>query len=130
MIPSDVPFENPSRGIQYLGGAQMASASAFSGPNANTLLQREYEDLAVTDLAVGLGPATLGDRLDCGLDEFVVHRDLDCSFLSRLTLISCPAIDLREPELPAETLDLQDRQPEDLNIASRLSGPPRACRAE
>src|SRR5262249_39265340 len=51
--------------------------TALAGANPNAVVQREDEDLAVADLAVGSAASCFEDGVYCGFDEILIHRDLE-----------------------------------------------------
>src|SRR5580765_2364678 len=77
--------------------------AGLAGADANDLLQRRDEDLAVADLA-GTGRGL--DRLDDPVDDRIVDRGLDLHLGQEIDHVFGAAVELRMPLLPAEPLDL------------------------
>src|SRR5205823_4109139 len=91
----------------------------LSRPDAQAILQRQDEDLAVADAPFRPGAARLHDRVHRRLDEVLVDRDLQLHLVQELHRQLVAAINLRMAHLPAETLDVDDGQAEDLDLAER-----------
>src|SRR5438874_2254173 len=58
--------------------------AALAGADADAVLQRQDEDLAVADAALGAGAAGLHDGVDRRLDEVLVNRDLQLHLAQQL----------------------------------------------
>src|SRR5258708_4698568 len=89
----------------------------LAGADAQRLLDRRDEDLAVTDLA---GVGGLLDRLDGALDLGVVDHDLDLHLGQEAHQVLGAAIDLGLALLAAEALDLADGQARDAHAGQRI----------
>src|SRR5215218_1858280 len=74
---------------------------ALAGADADRVLERQNEDLAVADPAGVPGPGGVDDGLDRGLDERVVDRDFELELGQEPNLELLPAVDLGVPLLPA-----------------------------
>src|SRR5262245_46218795 len=83
-------------------------AAAFAGADADRVLERQDEDLAVADAAGLPGPGRMDDRLDGRLDKRVVDGDLELQLRQQADLDLLPAIDLGVPLLPAAPADVRD----------------------
>src|SRR5262249_14880290 len=82
--------------------------------------QREDEDLAVADLALGAGSTGLDDRVDGRLDEIFVHRDLKLHLPEQIHRELVTAVDLGKALLAPKALNVGDRQAEDLHLGKRF----------
>src|SRR5262249_29858417 len=81
-------------------------AAAFAGTNADAVLQRQHEDLAVADLSRLGGAGGMHDRLDGGLDEGVVDGDFELELGQQPHLELAAAVDLGVAALPAAAADV------------------------
>jgi hypothetical protein len=75
--------------------------TAFSGPDANRLLDVEHEDLAVADAA---GVGGLNDRVDGLLEQLVRERDLDLDLRQEIDDVLGAAVEFGMSLLSAEAL--------------------------
>src|SRR5882672_11390165 len=75
----------------YGGGTSDGGVAVLVGADADDILQREHEDLAVADLA-GLGGA--GDSGDHLGDDVVGHGDLDLHLGQEVHGVFAAAVDL------------------------------------
>src|SRR3954452_6779436 len=83
--PNHVPTGARPKRCKSRGGARPALRSdpirsdrlgpSLAGPDADAILHRQDENLAIANLTVGAAPARLDDRADGRLDEILVHRD-------------------------------------------------------
>src|SRR4051794_33547827 len=116
----DVPFRVVAPLIRIATPSDTISsdgvASALAGPDPDAFLERDDEDLAVADLALGTAPAPLDDGSDRHVHEIIVDGDLELDFPEQVDLEFRTSIDLGEAELPAEALDLGDGEPVDLDL--------------
>src|SRR5690606_23336461 len=78
--------------------------TALAGADANHVLQRVHEDLAVADAA---GVGRLDDGLHDLVHEIVAARDLDLDLGQEVDDVLGAAIELGVALLPAEALDLR-----------------------
>src|SRR5579883_365568 len=92
--------------------------AAFTGADADRLLDRRDEDLAVADLA---GVRRLLDRLDRALDLAVLDHDLDLHLGQEAHQVLGAAIDLGLALLAAEALHLAHRQAADADARQRIA---------
>src|SRR5262245_48245150 len=94
---------------------------ALAGTDANAVFQRQHKDFAVADLPRGSRAATFDDRVDSRFDKAFIHRDHELHFSQQ---VHCELIAFVEhlglPLLPAETLAIHDRQPNNLDLRERL----------
>ena len=95
----------------------MASGSAIPGADSDGLLDVDDEDLAVADAA---GAGGVLDRLDDILGETVLDHHFDLHLGQEVDHIFGAAIELGMALLPAEALDLADRQPGDADLMQRV----------
>src|SRR5207244_1778923 len=79
---------------------------AFAGANAEAVLQRQDEDLAIADAPLGSSAARLHDGVDRRLDEILVHGDLQLHLPPQVDRQLVAAVDLRVPLLSAEALHI------------------------
>src|SRR3954465_3662273 len=79
----------------------------LAGADAHGVVERDNEDLAVTDLA-GLGRP--GDRLNDPVDQGGIDSHLDLHFGQEVHCVLSAAVDLGVPLLAPIPLDLRDRQ--------------------
>src|SRR5512145_2377004 len=77
----------------------------FAGADADRLLERKHEDLAVADLA---GVGRFLDRLDHLLQQVVLDRHLDLDLGQEVDDVLRAPVQLGVAFLPAEALDLGD----------------------
>src|SRR5262245_59075200 len=84
-------------------------AAAFAGANADAILQRQNEDLAVADRARVAGAGGVDDGLDGRFDEGVVHRDLQLQLGQQTHLKLGAAVDLGVAALPAAAAHIAHR---------------------
>src|SRR4029077_755860 len=89
--------------------------SAFAGADAQTIFQRQDEDLAVADAAFGAGASGLHDGVDRWLDEIFVDGDLQLNLAKKIHRQFMSAIDFGMPLLPAKTLHVNDGQPKNFD---------------
>ena len=94
-------------------------AAAFAGADADAVVQRQDEDLAVADFAALAGAAAFDDGVDRGLDEFFVDGDLQLHLAEQVDGELVAAIDLGVPFLPAEALHVHHRQAKDFDLGQR-----------
>jgi hypothetical protein len=92
--------------------------ATFTRANAHDLLDRGDEDLAVADLA---GARCLDDSLDRAVDEAVGDDQLDLDLGQEIDHVFRTAVELGVALLPAEALDLGDREPGDADLRQRLA---------
>src|SRR5215510_12431450 len=90
----------------------------FAGADADDLLEVEYEDLPVADLA---GVRRLLDRLDHLLEHVAFDRGFDLDLRQEVDDVLGPTIELRVALLPPEALDLGDRDPLHADARQRLA---------
>src|SRR5664279_1018031 len=88
--------------LSWFAGLQRVDAR-FASADADRLLDRHDEDLAVTDLA---GARCLADHLDGVFDHGVVDHDLDLDLGQEAHRVLRTTIDFGLALLPAEALDL------------------------
>src|SRR6185437_9520067 len=88
----------------------------FAGADANAVVERQYENLAVADLAGGPAAAPFDDRLDRRFDEVLVDGDLQLHLAQQIDRELVAAVDLGMALLTAEALHVHDRQPKDLDF--------------
>ena len=67
--------------------------AALAGADADAILQRKDEDLAIADLSGGSGAGRMDDRLDRRLDESVVDRDFEFQLRQQANLDFRAAVD-------------------------------------
>src|SRR5262249_39098751 len=100
------------------------SSNGFPTPltraNPNDIIQGKNENLPVADLAFRTCPSPLDDGLDGGLNELLVHRDLELDLPDQVHLVLVTAVNLRMPLLPSQPLDVAHREAEYLHLAQRL----------
>src|SRR5450432_3757681 len=80
--------------------------AGLAGADADHLLERRDEDLAVADLARARGGF---DRLDDAIDDRIVDGGLDLPFRQEVDDVLGAPIELRVSLLPAEALDFRHR---------------------
>src|SRR5260221_4330702 len=104
-----------SRGRPRRGGTPPLDgvAAALAGADADRLVDRADEDLAVADAA---GMRGVLDRLDGALDQRVLHDDLDLHLGQEIDDVFGAAIELGVALLPAEPLRLGDRDALDADL--------------
>src|SRR5262249_37421905 len=90
--------------------------SALAGADADAVLQRQNEDFAVADAALGSGAARLHDGVDCRLHEVLVDGNLQLHLAQQVQGQLVASVDLRVAFLPAEALHVHDGQAENLNL--------------
>src|SRR5215211_366932 len=100
-----------SAGSQRLG-------AGLAGTDADRLLDRGDEDLAVADLA---GAGGLADRLDRALDQGIVDHHLDLHLGQEAHGVLSAAIDLGLAFLAAEALHFADGQALDAERRQRIA---------
>src|SRR3954452_12202548 len=91
--------------------------TALTGSYADDLVDRRHPHLAVTDLP---GRGGLDDRVDHAGGVELTDDDLDADLRHEVHLVFRPAVDLGVAPLPAEALDLADRQPRDPDQLERV----------
>src|SRR5262249_16684298 len=79
----------------------------LAGADAHRVIEAEYENLSVTDLA---GARARGDPLDLSVDLVGHHRELDLDLRHEVHRVLAAAVDLGVALLPAVALDLGDGQ--------------------
>src|SRR5690348_8697937 len=114
-----------SRPTGRFGSGVMAPPSdrfraALAGADADAVLQRQDEDLAVADATLGPGAAGLHDGVHRRLDEVLVDGDLQLHLAEQVHRQLVAAVHLRVALLPAEALDVDDGQAEDLDLVEGL----------
>src|SRR5512132_467619 len=92
--------------------------AGFAGTDANHLLDRSDENLAVADLSRARG---LDDRLDRALDERIAKHHFHLDFRQEIDDVLGAAIELGMPFLAAEALDFGDRQTRDADLRKGLA---------
>src|SRR5258708_2617170 len=90
----------------------------LAGADAHGVVERDYEDLAVTDLA-GLGRA--GDRLNDLVDQGGIDSHLDLHLGQEVHCVFTATVDLGVPLLAPISLDLRDRQAVDADRSQRIT---------
>src|SRR6185436_3390297 len=114
-----IDMEPPrSMGRGCLRTASDGGLPGFAGANADHLLDRGHEDLAVTDLA---GARGLHDRLDRALGERIGDHGLDLHLGQEIDDVLGAAIKLGMAFLASEALDLGDGEPGDAQLGQRLA---------
>src|SRR5712664_2193307 len=103
------PLAPPKSDCRFVG---------LPGADADDLLNRGDEDLAVADLA---GAGRFDDRFDRPIREFVRHHHLDLHLGQEVHHVLRPAIELGMTLLPAETLDLGHGKPGDPDPRQRFA---------
>src|SRR3954468_24772178 len=93
---------------------------ALAGADADAVLQRQDEDLAVADAALGAGAPGLHDGVDRRLHEVLVDGDLQLDLAEEVHGQLVAAVDLGVPLLAAEALHVHDGQAEDLDLVERF----------
>src|SRR6185312_10931618 len=91
---------------------------ALARADADDLLDRRDEDLAVADLA---GARRLDDRLDRALGERVLQDHLDLDLRQEIDDVLGAAVELGVALLAAEALDLGHGEPGDAELRQRLA---------
>src|SRR5690606_16616736 len=86
----------------------------LAGADADDLVERDDEHLAVADLA---GARGAGDGLERGVEHLVRHRGLDLELGQEVDDVFGAAVQLGMALLPAEALDLGDGQARHAGIA-------------
>src|SRR5450432_1939395 len=94
--------------------------STLAGADADAVQQRQDEDLAVADFAFLAGAAGLDDGIDGGLDELVVHPDLELDLAQQVDGVLMAAVDLGMALLATETLNIADGQADDFDLVQRF----------
>src|SRR3972149_6735844 len=90
----------------------------LAGADAHHLLDRGDEDLSIADLA---GPCRLDHRFDRGIDHALGDDDLDLHLREEVDDVLGAAIQLGVALLPAEPLDLRDREAGHPHLGERLA---------
>src|SRR5690242_9659410 len=90
----------------------------LAGADADSLLDRCHENLAVADLA---GAGGLADGVDHALDQRVLDHHLDLHFGQEAHGVLGAAIDLGLALLPTEALHFADRQALDAKPGERIA---------
>jgi enoyl-CoA hydratase/carnithine racemase len=91
--------------------------AVLAGANANHVIERRDEDLAVPDLA---GRRGLLDDVDRALRQIVVDDDLELDLREEVHHVLCAAIELRMALLAPEPPDLDRRHALDPDLAQGL----------
>src|SRR5579884_1499488 len=94
--------------------------AALAGADADAVLQRQDEDFAVADAALGAGAPGLHDGVDGRLDEVLVDGDLELHLAQQVDGQLVAAVDLGMALLATEALDVDDGQAEDLDLVKGL----------
>jgi len=89
-------------------------------PDPNAILERQDEDLSVTDFPLGSAARATDDRVDRGFDKLIVDRDLETDLAKQVHLVLVSAINLGVTFLAPEALDVTHCKPEDFDLAQRL----------
>src|SRR5947199_2184282 len=93
---------------------------ALAGADADAVLQRQDEDLAVADAALRPGAAGLHDGVDGRLDEVLVDGDLQLHLAQQVDGQLVAAVDLGVALLPAEALHVHDGHAEHFDLGQRF----------
>src|SRR5215831_9528431 len=91
--------------------------AALAGADTNCLVDRSHKDLAVADAA---GVSRLLYRLDCPLDERILHDDLDLHLGQEVDHVFGAAVELGVALLTAEALCLGHGDPLDADFVQGL----------
>src|SRR5579883_3456843 len=111
-LPSDIGCaESPWKKLQRTGELD-------ADANANHLIQRADENLAVADLA---GARGLHDRLDRAFDQVVWQRDLQFHLGQEIHHVLRAAVQFGVAFLSAETLDFRDGDAGHADFRQRLA---------
>ena len=89
---------------------------ALTGADPNAVVQRQYEDLPVSDLAAFSGASALDNGVDCRLNEVLIDGDLKLHFSHQINGDFSSPVNLRLPFLPTEALDIENGQPNHLDF--------------
>src|SRR5262249_17903403 len=108
------PAFPPARASRPDGGA-----AALAGADADAVLQRQHEDLAVADGAGLAGAGGVDDRLDGRLDERLVDGDLQLQLRQQPDLHLRAAVHLGVAALPAAAAHVADRHQVDVALVER-----------
>src|SRR5690606_31940348 len=112
----------PENGWMVMGTVSVCGLERIgvdlAGADADDLLERDHEHLAVADLA---GAGRAGDRLDRGVEDLVRHRRLDLELGQEVDDVFGAAVQLGVTLLAAEALDLGDGQPRHAGLAERFA---------
>src|SRR5213078_1291038 len=93
---------------------------ALAGADADAVLQRQDENLAVADAAFRPGAARLHDRVNGRFDEILVDRHLQPHLVQQVHRQLMAAIDLGMTLLPTKAAAVDHRQAKDLDLVERL----------
>jgi len=98
-------------------------AAPFAGANADTFFHWHNKDFAVTDFAILPRPAGFENRRNRRFDEFIVDGNLELYLPEQVDRNLVTPKGFCVSELTAESLDVQDRQPKNLNLRKCLFHP-------
>ena len=124
--PCDSPEHRRESFAMHHRRARSESASQIASPPRSPVLIRMHSSRGITKilpspiLPSGSVRPPLIDGVDRRLDEVVVHGDLELDLLEQVHLELMSAINLGEPELSSETLNIRNGEAIDLDVRQRL----------
>ena len=93
---------------------------ALAGPNSNTVIHGQDEDLAVSNLTLLARLAAFGNRFDRRFDKLFVDRNLQLDFAAQIQSEILTFENLGVPLLPSKTLTVHDCQAENFDFGQRV----------
>lgn len=95
-------------------------ATAFAGADANAIIHRKDENLSIANFTGLSGSATFQDRVNRGLNERLIDRDLELNLAKQIHAEFMPTVDARLPLLATKALAIHDGQPKNLDLRQRF----------
>src|SRR5437667_2825306 len=93
--------------------------TAFPRPNADTIFQRQDENLAVADASLRSGSTGFHDGVDGRLNEILIDGNLQLDLAQQVERQLVAAVYLGVPLLPAEALHVHDGQAKHFDLVER-----------
>src|SRR5262245_23086572 len=94
--------------------------AAFAGADADAILQRQNENLAVADASLRPGAARFHNRVDGRLDEILVDGALQLHLVQEVHRQFMASVNFRVPLLPPEAAAIDHGEAKDLDLVERF----------
>ena len=94
--------------------------ATFAGTNTDAIVHRQDKDFSIANLTLFAATAAFDDRVDRGLDEFVVHGDLQLDLAEQVDGDLVATISVTLALLSSKSLAVHDGEAKDLDLRQSL----------
>ena len=94
--------------------------ATFAGTNTDAIVHRQDKDFSIANLTLFAATAAFNDRVDRGLDEFVVHGDLQLDLAEQVDGDLVATISVTLALLSSKSLAVHDGEAKDLDLRQSL----------